>query len=95
MAIGSNPTGREAGFSVATRRFPRAEFTIRKLMNQSEAFRDICEELADAEWALAHVPEAPATLHEARTTEWQGLVDRLADELATALRQHDAIGDET
>jgi hypothetical protein len=37
---------------MATRRFPRAEFAIRRLMNLSEAFCDMCEELADAEALL-------------------------------------------
>ena len=87
MATASRPAGREGGFSAAARRFPHAEFVIRRRMNESEAFRDICEELAEAEWALACVPKAPAALHEARKTEWQELVDRLTTELAAALRQ--------
>ncbi|MDQ6437211.1 hypothetical protein RB623_24425 [Mesorhizobium sp. LHD-90] len=95
MTLGSKLTGREGGFSAAARRFPQAEFAIRKLMNRSEAFRDICEELAEAEWALASVPETPAALHEARRTEWQDLVDRLAAELATALREGQAAQNRT
>jgi hypothetical protein len=56
-------------------------------MSHSEVFCDICEELAEAELALARVPEAPVALHEARRTEWQELVDRLVAELGTALRE--------
>jgi hypothetical protein len=87
VTTANRPPGREQAFSAAARRFPQAEFTIRKLMNRSEAFRDICEELAEAEWALAHIPEKPAALHQARKIEWQELVDRLTAELATALRE--------
>jgi hypothetical protein len=78
---------RDRALSAATRRFPQAEFAIRKLMSNSEVFCDICEELAEAELALARVPEAPAALHEARRTEWQELVDRLVAELGAELRE--------
>ncbi|MEQ1954481.1 hypothetical protein [Mesorhizobium sp. CN2-181] len=90
VAAESRPVARERAFSAATRRFPQAEFAIRKLMSHSEVFRDICEELAEAELALARVPEVPAALREARKTEWQELVDRLAAELAAALRENEA-----
>ncbi|MFI0844211.1 hypothetical protein [Mesorhizobium sp. IMUNJ 23232] len=83
----NRPVVRERAFSAATRRFPNAEFAIRKLMSHSEVFCDICEELAEAELALARVPETPAAVHEARRTEWQELVDRLVAELGTALRE--------
>jgi hypothetical protein len=85
----NRPVVRERAFSAATRRFPQAEFAIRKLMSRSEVFCDICEELAEAELALARVPEAPAALQEARKTEWQELVDRLVAELAAALRENE------
>jgi hypothetical protein len=87
VAAENRPVAREGAFLAAARRFPQAEFAIRKLMSQSEVFRDICEELAEAELALARVPETPAALHEARRTEWQELVDRLVAELGTALQE--------
>lgn len=95
MATGRKPVDGEDGFSAATRRFPRAEFAIRNLMNHSEAFRDICEELAVAEAALARVPQTPVALHEARKTEWQELVDRLVSELAAALRERETAQNRT
>jgi len=90
MAEKSGPTGKEQAFSAAVRRFPQAEFAIRKLMTRSEAFCDICEELAEAEWALSKVPEVPPALREARRAEWQELVDRLVAEVAAALRESEA-----
>lgn len=95
MATGRKPVDSQDGFSAAIRRFPQAEFAIRKLMNHDEAFRDICEELAEAEQALARVPQIPAALHEARRAEWQELVDRLAAELATALQKSGTAHDRT
>jgi hypothetical protein len=76
---------RERALQAAIRRFPQHEFATRSLMNRSEAFRDMCEELSDAEIALSNVPTAPQALHEARRLEWQGVIDRLVAEVATAL----------
>ncbi|WP_442580555.1 hypothetical protein ACSBOB_00685 [Mesorhizobium sp. ASY16-5R] len=81
------PIIRKQAFTAAARRFPDAEFAIRKLMTDSETFRDICEELAEAEWALTSVAETPAALRDARKIEWQELIDRLAAELATVLQE--------
>ena len=75
----------DRAFDAAARRFPQAEFTIRRLMRSSEAFREICEELAEAEVALAKVPESVAALCEARRREWQELVDELVRELEKTL----------
>jgi hypothetical protein len=77
----------DRAFDAAARRFPQAEFTIRRLLRSSEAFREICEELAEAEAALARVPESLAALHEARQREWQELVDELVSELEKTLRE--------
>ena len=57
-------------------------------MNRSEAFCDMCEELAEAELALSNVSASP--LHETRRAEWQELVDRLVAEVGNALRESEA-----
>jgi hypothetical protein len=81
---------REA-FSAAFRRFPQSELAIRRLMDRSEAFRDMCEELAEAEAALSKVDGVPLALREARKAEWQDLVDRLVGEVGTALQDKDVV----
>jgi hypothetical protein len=81
------PTGKERALAAALRRFPQAEFAIRRLMSRDETFCDICVELADAELALSKVPDTPPELAAARHLEWGELVDRLAAELATSLRE--------
>lgn len=60
-------------------------------MDRSESFRDICEELADAELALSKVDhQAPPALREARRAEWQELIDRLVGEVGAAVLNTDA-----
>lgn len=82
----STATDWEKGYLAAARRFPYAEFTIRRLISQSETFRDICEELAEAEIALSMVSETPSEIREARRQEWQEIVERLVAEVAASLR---------
>ena len=82
--LGDNGT---RAFEAAARRFPQSEFTIRRLLRSNEAFRDLCEELAEAELALANVLECAVVLREARQREWQELVDELVSELEMTLKQ--------
>lgn len=86
MTTRSTATDWERGYLAAVRRFPHAEFTIRRLISHSETFRDICEELAEAETALLKVVETPPEIREARRREWQEIVDRLVAEVAASLR---------
>jgi len=69
----------------AVGRFPTAEGAIRRPMNSSESFCDICEELAEAEAALCNVPRALNVLGETRRREFQEFVDRLVAEADAAL----------
>ena len=75
----------QAGLAAALRRHPRRELAIRRLFDAEEGFRDICEELSDAELALSQVDDLPAAMRAARRAEWQELVERLARELETAV----------
>jgi len=77
--------GRTRAVSAAVRRFPRFELTIHRLMDRSESFRDMCEELADAELALSKVDEVRLELREPWRVEWEELVDRLAGEVEAVL----------
>jgi hypothetical protein len=73
----------------AARHFPQVELVVRRLMNSSETFCDICEELAEAEAALSNLPEALNALSEARRREFQELADRLVAEAGDAIRAAD------
>jgi hypothetical protein len=82
-----NPsTGREKAVAAALRRFPQYELTIHRLMLRAESFRDMCEELAEAELALERVDQVPSANREERKAEWQALVDRLVAEVEAELR---------
>jgi hypothetical protein len=59
-------------------------------MNSSETFREICDELAEAELAMSKVPRTPPELCKARTLEWQEVVDRLVTEASVALHESEA-----
>jgi hypothetical protein len=91
MAPESGATGKREAFSAALRRFPQSEFVIRKLMDRCEAFREMCEELAEAERALSMVDLVTPALREARRAEWQELVDRLVAEVGAALQDRDVV----
>ena len=80
-----HPASKQEALAAATRRFPRFALPIRRLIETDERFRDICEELADADLALAAVGSAPAALRAARQAEWQELIDRLVVELEAAI----------
>lgn len=81
-------TGKELAFSAAARRFPQAEFTIRRLMRMSEDFCDLCGELAAAEYALAQVSQSAREVREERQREWDELIDCLVVEIGQALEEH-------
>ncbi len=87
MVTTTDPTHISNGLSAVTRRFPQYEFAIRKLMLTSECFRDMCDELADAEVALANAAATPAEVRSARQVEWQQIVDRLVGEIAAELEE--------
>lgn len=86
MTTGSQPRIEGRGYLAAIQRFPQSEFAIRRLINQSETFREVCDELAEAETVLSKYSEATHTDYEARKEEWQAVVDRLVAEVATSLR---------
>jgi hypothetical protein len=83
--------GRQTALLAAIRRYPECELAIRRLIETDEPFRDICEELAEAEWALSKVDYSPDVSREARRAEWQEIVDGLAGEMKLALEHHDAV----
>ena len=84
------PADRQKAVSAAVRRLPQFELAIHRLMERDESFRDMCEELAEAELALSRVDMIPPILREARRAEWQELVDRLVAEVGAAVTNMDA-----
>jgi hypothetical protein len=75
----------------ALRRFPSKAREIEELTRQSENFRDMCEELAEAEAALLAAKDAPAGVRNERIAESTGWIDRLSAEIAAALGRANVI----
>jgi len=60
----------EEGVRSAKQRFPAQIETIDALVQSSESFRELCEELAIAETALAGVERCSETMRAERRLEW-------------------------
>ena len=56
-------------------------------MIRSESFRELCEDLAEAERALAATDQLPETLRFPRRVECQGWVESLTNEIEGMLRE--------
>jgi hypothetical protein len=74
------------GKRAALRRFPAEARLIEELSARSENFRDMCDELADAERALLATKDLRPDVRNERIAEWTGWIDRLSAEIAVALR---------
>jgi hypothetical protein len=85
------PADRRKAVSAAVRWFPQFELTIHRLMDRDDAFRDMCEELAEAELALSRVNDVPPAWREARRVEWEDLVQRLVGEVGAVILKTDAV----
>jgi len=92
MASKVGSIGTDQGMLAVVKHLPQRQLAIHRLMNRSETFREICDELAEAELAMSKVPQTPPELCKARTREWQEVVDRLVAEASTALGESEAPG---
>jgi hypothetical protein len=60
---------------------------IRELISANESFREMCDDLASAEDALAATDRLGADVRDRRRTEYEVLIEALAKEIEDALRQ--------
>ncbi|KAA0697155.1 hypothetical protein DTW90_20555 [Neorhizobium sp. P12A] len=67
--------------------FPDQKRLVQRLFYVNEAFHSMCEDLAAAIDALAHVERLPDNLREMRRQEYAALVDALLKEMREALAQ--------
>jgi hypothetical protein len=56
------------------------------LFEADEAFREMCEELTDADQALAACANMPALLRETRQAEWRELIARQVKDIEIAIQ---------
>ena len=73
-------------------RFPAQEGLIKRSVLADEAFRSLCEDFADAEFALHKWGDSLSQSREARLREYRELVDELATEIERSLENKDATG---
>lgn len=76
-----------AGRIVVLRRFPADQKAIEQLILRDGDFRDMCDELAEAEAALRAAEKLPLTIRAERMAEWSASIERLSFEIARALRE--------
>ena len=76
-----------AGQRAATRRFPSEAKLIEEVMIRSESFRELCDDLAEAERALAATDQMPEALLRDRRAECQEWVESLTNEIEWVLRR--------
>lgn len=74
------------GLTAASRRFPAHSAKIRQLIETSENFREMCEDLAFAENAAAAIDQLAPSVRERRRTEYEDLIEELVKEIQDALR---------
>jgi crotonobetainyl-CoA:carnitine CoA-transferase CaiB-like acyl-CoA transferase len=72
----------------AIARFPDRGHAIEELAGTDESFRLLCEDLAEAQVALAQWEHSSSPVKEARCAEYRELVRDLAAELATELDRY-------
>ncbi len=73
------------------RRFPDSARRIEELSARPGPFRDMCEELAEAEKALQATDLAPPGIRDARRDEWRSATETLMQEIEQALRESNVV----
>ncbi len=66
-------------------RFPNERQAIEELIARDGDFRDMCDELAEAELALKAAERLPLAVRAERTIEWAATIDRQVAEIGKAL----------
>jgi hypothetical protein len=75
----------DGGVLAAVGRFPGQRREIEALVAGDEGFRSLCDDLAEAEAALAGWRASTAAVRDARCAEYRDLVEDLAREVGAAL----------
>jgi hypothetical protein len=65
--------------------FPGRSAQVRELAGRNQDFRDMCQELGEAEAALSRIESVPPSSRAERLEECRGWIDRLVREMEAAL----------
>ena len=77
----------DRGVLAAVRRFPQRSLEIRRLAMSDNAFRSLCEDLCEAEEALARWSLLPSEQAASRRCEYDLLVEELAAEIVSIVNR--------
>lgn len=75
----------DKGVLAAIRRFPDRSLQIRRLALADGTFRSLCGDFGEAEEALAHWSQTSSPQAALRQSEYRGLMEELAFEIAAAV----------
>jgi len=87
MVSGESGSTYLSAIETAETYFPEQKRLVQRLFYVNEAFHSMCEDLAAAAQALAHVERLPETVRETRRLEYADLVDALLKEMGEAIAQ--------
>ncbi len=87
MVSGEQGSAYLSALDTAESYFPDQKRLVQRLFYLNDAFHGMCEDLAAAAQALAHVEQVPESIREARRLEYAGLVDALLKEMGEAIAQ--------
>lgn len=87
MVPGERGSTYVSALEAAETHFPDQKRLVQRLYYVNEAFHSMCEDLAAAAQALAHVEHLPDAVREARRVEYADLIDALLMEMGEAIAQ--------
>ncbi|ASS58577.1 hypothetical protein ACU8L5_29365 (plasmid) [Rhizobium leguminosarum] len=87
MVSGESGSTYLSALETAETSFPEQKRLVQRLFYVDEPFHSMCEDLAAAAQALAHIERLPEAVREARRQEYTDLVDALLKEMGEAIAQ--------
>ncbi len=91
MGSNSGQSSSSPGLAAALLQFPAQTREVEGLFRLDDDFRGLCEDLADAQKALAACGQLPANVMEARRLEYEELVAGLSGEIEEILSRANVI----
>ncbi|MBX5136210.1 hypothetical protein CO660_01495 [Rhizobium sp. L9] len=87
MASGDKGSTYLSALETAETYFPNQTRLVQRLFYVDESFHSMCEDLAAAAQALAHLEGLPEAVREARRQEYASLLEALLKEMGEAIAQ--------
>jgi hypothetical protein len=75
------PHRTERAYCFVAEKLPGHEFLIRRLITSDTTFRELCEELADAQTTMTRATSSNDEPRADHANEWEEIVERLTSEI--------------